>query len=281
MWSDILTTKEAAYTQRAIDALGSVAWAKPLLERVASCGGLVAANMPLLFEVRFAYELHLVGATAEYEHPAGVGGSTIDFRIPGEREWLVELVSIRESEGLRDATRQFGPIYQRVLTTAAENPAHSEEAEMITTLGRIGEKVFSGGSATKFPIPSTAVHAILVDMRGYLGHGGDAVDYQQMANGAAAVAPDLDWAIQYWNDQPIKGLFERVPDHPLRAASPMQERVHFLGFIAERDYQDGEIRRRAYYRPNPHLLPTERDQITTYRTFALASEACSPTTACS
>ena len=72
MWPDVLTTKEAAYTQRAMEALASVAWANPLLDRVASAGGLVAANMPLLFEVRFAYELSLAGASAEYEYPAGV-----------------------------------------------------------------------------------------------------------------------------------------------------------------------------------------------------------------
>jgi len=272
VWSDVLTTKEAEYTQRAIDVLKPVAWATPLLERVASAGGLIAANMPLLFEVRFAYELHLAGAVAEYEHAKGVGASTIDFRIPGDREWLVELVSIRESAGLRDATQQFGPIYQRVLTTGSSNPAHSEEAEMITTLGRIGEKVLADGSPTKFPIPSTVIHAILVDMRGYLGSGGDVVDYQQMANGAAAMDPEVTWAIHYWDDQPIRGLFEQIPDHPLRAASVMRERIHFIGFIAEQKYQDGEIRRRAYYMPNPHLLPTEAEQIAAYRTFALANE---------
>lgn len=268
MWSDTLTTTEAEYTQRAIDALGSVGWAKPLLDRLASAGGLVAVNMPLLFEVRFAYELSLVGVTAEYEHAAGIGASTIDFRISGEREWLIELVSIRESNALKEATLQFGPIYERVLATGAEDPAHSEEAEMITVLGKIGEKVFSNGAPTKFPVPSSAVHAILVDMRGYLGHGGDPVDFQQMANGAAALATDDHVLIHYWNGHPIRGLFEQVPDHPLRAAQLIQERIHFLGFIAEREYQEGEIRNRAYYRPNPHLLTSE--QRATYRTHPLA-----------
>ena len=79
-------------------------------------------------------------------------------------------------------------------------------------------------------------------------------------------------AIHYWDEQPIRGLFERIPDHPLRAAGLMQERIHFLGFIAEHEYQDAEIRRRAYFRPNPHLLPSEEEQLATYRTFALAQE---------
>lgn len=270
MWPNVLTTKEADYTRRAIDALRTVSWARPLLSGLESSGGLTSVNMPLLFEVRFAYELHLAGSTAEYEFPAGVGESTVDFRIFGSREWLIELVSIRESRALQRATQQLGPVYQRVLTSGASDPAQSEEAEMITALGKVGEKVFAGGAPTKFPIPSSRVHAILVDMRGYLGCGGDAVDYQQMANGAAAVTPEVAWAVHCWEGQPIRGLFERVPDHPLRAAPVAQERVHFLGFIAEEDYREGEFRERAYFRPNPNLLANEHEQVEAYRTFALA-----------
>jgi hypothetical protein len=270
MWSDVLLAREVEYTQRAIDGLGSVPWATPLLLRLESAGGLVAANMPLFFEVRFAYELHQAGAIADYESCAGVGASTVDFRIHGRREWLVELVSIRESQALKQATEQVGVLYQRLLTTNAESRAHSEEAEMITALGKIGEKVFTNGQPTKFPPPSHAVHAILADMRGYLGNGGDAVDYQQMANGAAGVAPKVAWAIHFWEEQPIRGLFEKVPDHPLRAAEVMQDRIHFIGFIAEKDYRVGEIRERSYWRPNPHLLPTEQPQRAAYVTFALA-----------
>ena len=272
MWPDTLTTKEAEYTQHAIDGLRPVPWAEPLLRRLDSAGGLIANNMPLLFEVRFAHEIHLVGATANYEHAEGVGDSTVDFCIHGPREWLVELMSVRESQGLQRATQQLGPLYERVLVTGAEDAAQSEEAEMITALGKIGEKVFANGSPTKFPAPSGRIHAVLVDMRGYLGHGGDAADYQQIANGAAGVPADESWKIHLWEGRPILGLFEEVPDHPLRAARTMRERVHFVGFIAEKEYREGEIRDRAYFRPNPHLLPTEREQIDAYRSFPLAKE---------
>ncbi len=44
------------------------------------------------------------------------------------------------------------------------------------------------GSANSWWNWPAAVHAVLVDMWGYCGHGGDGIDYQQMANGAAAVA---------------------------------------------------------------------------------------------
>ncbi len=80
--------------------------------RLVDGGGLVSANMPLLFEVRFAYELTLASTSAEYECAAGVGDPTADFRIHGERDWVVELMSIRESNALKGATHQFGPIYQ-------------------------------------------------------------------------------------------------------------------------------------------------------------------------
>lgn len=83
MWSDILTTREVDFTQRAMDVLATVTWAEPLLRRVADAGGLVASAMPLLFEVRFAYEIHRAGHTAEYEHRAGVNESTgRDGKIP-------------------------------------------------------------------------------------------------------------------------------------------------------------------------------------------------------
>jgi hypothetical protein len=52
----------------------------------------------------------------------------------------------------------------------------------------------------------------------------------------------------------------------------MQERIHFLGFIAEREYREAEIGNRAYYRPNPHLFPNEHEQLATYKTHPLAKE---------
>jgi hypothetical protein len=268
MWSDELSVEEAEYTQRAIDALQRVAWARSLLHRVETEGGLTSANMPLLFEVRFAYELHLAGVTADYEHATGIGDSTVDFRIQGKREWLVELVSLRETEALKKGTRQSGQFFESILITGGVGK-QSEEDEMMTAQGKIGEKVFQNGKPSKFPLQSAAMHLILVDMRGYLGDGGDSIDYQQMANGASAVSPDNAFAIHRWNGRPILGLFEQAKKHPLRAAPTMQERVHFLGFISEAEYREREIRDQAYYRPNPRLLPTPESQLEACRTYPL------------
>lgn len=264
MWTDDLTVQEAEYTKRAMDELQAVDWAKPLLSRVAAGGGLNSANMPLLFEVRYAYDLHLAGARADYEHATGVGDSCVDFRIHGDREWLVELVSLRETQALRRGIRSEWLskdllVSESVLKTGGADQ-QSEEDDMITAMGKIGEKAFLNGKPSKFPVPTSAVHMILVDTRGYLGTGGDWIDYWQIANGARALPPDEAWATHYWNNRPILGLFERVPEHPLRAAGVLQERVHFIGFIAEKEYRVGEIRDRACYRPNPHLLTTN-DQL--------------------
>ncbi len=276
MWSDDLTVKEAEYTERAMIALENVGWAKPLLDRVATVGGLKSANMPLLFEVRFAFELHLAGATADYEYGTGVGDSSVDFRIHGEREWLVELVSLRETQALKRGTQSQSlsktvQISESLLLTGAADK-QSEEDEMITALGKIGKKVFLDGNPTKFPVPSAAVHLILADMRGYLGEGGDVLDYQQMANGARAISANNAWALHFSRGRPILGLFEKVDQHPLQAAAMMRERVHFLGFIAENEYRECEIRDRACYQPNPHLLPTPELQLGASQTYVLHNQ---------
>src|SRR5438876_9617268 len=127
MWSDTLTPNEAEFTQRAMDALANVVWAKPLLRRVAAAGGLVASAMPLLFEVRFAYELHRAGTAPEYEYTAGVEQSTVEFRIPAALEWFVELVSIRVSEPAKSAIRRTGLIYEQTLSSTAHDPRQTEE----------------------------------------------------------------------------------------------------------------------------------------------------------
>lgn len=41
---------------------------------------------------------------------------------------------------------------------------------------------------------------------------------------------------------------------PLRDARSLQERVHFVGFVTERRYREGEIRDVGYYLGNRHLF---------------------------
>lgn len=261
MWSDTLTTAEAEFTQRAIDRLAKIYWAKPVVDRLQQAGGIKSKNMPLMFEVRFAHELYKKGKTAQYEFNAGVGDSTVEFKIASEITWLVELVSIRTSQAARKAITQNGLIFQQVLSTGSEDIAQSEEAEMITAEQKIGEKVFAKGKPTKFPKPEDNVFSlILIDTRGYLDHGGSSFDYRQMAYGAPGIPRQYSQMIHYWKKddgklEPISGLFE--DNCPLRAAPYIQDRIHFLGFICERDYCEGEMTNKGLYLPNPHLLPND------------------------
>lgn len=258
MWSDRLTAAEVEFTQSTINSLEKIDWAKPVVDRLQQAGGIKTENMPLMFEVRFANEILRSGRIAEYEFSAGVGDSTIEFKIPGEITWLIELVSIRTSQAAKKAITQSGLVYQQILSSNPDDKAQSEEAEMITAEQKIGEKVFTNGKPTKFPKPDDNVfNVILIDIRGYLDQGGDIFDYRQMAYGASGIPQKYSWMIHYWEKEqgklePISGLFEKIC--PLRAASLIQERIHFLGFIRERDYCEGEITNRAYYLPNPLLL---------------------------
>ena len=275
MWSDRLKTIEVHRTERALSDLSTVSWANPLLTRLAKAGGIKSENMPLMFEVRFAQELHHAGITAEYEYNAGVGDSTVEFRLNTTPEWLIELVSIRTSDAAKRAIRKVGLIYEQLIRPTPEDPGRSEEGEMITAEQKIGEKVFAKGKPTKFPTLDSSLRLILIDMRGYLDEGGDVWDYRQMAYGASGIPPKYSWMIHYWESQPgklspIKGLFES--DNPLRSAKYIQDRIHFLGFVRERDFYDGELKDIGYYLSNWHLFRKNEDAIKAYETFPLAKK---------
>src|SRR5712691_5060921 len=122
MLSDRLRLTEYEHTQRAIEALQPVPWAAPLLKRVNDAGDLQPEHKPLMFEVRFAFELHRAGVFAQYGYPTGVGGSSVDFRVPGSTEWLIEIVSIRASDGVRRATHQTGIVYTFQMSTDNADP---------------------------------------------------------------------------------------------------------------------------------------------------------------
>jgi len=275
MWSDRLTSKEAHRTERAIAELSAVPWARPILARLEDAGGIKSENMPLMFEVRFAQELHRAGVTAEYEYPAGVGDSTIELRLHTTPTWLIELVSVRTSDAAKRAVRKVGMIYEQLLAHTPEDPGRSEGGEMITAEQKIGEKAFADGRPTKFPPLDGSLRLILTDIRGYLDEGGDALDYREIAYGAHGVPPGLSRAIHYWEIggrlNPIKGLFET--DNPLRAARYVQERIHFLGFVREHDFFDGEIKQVGCYLANWHLFTKQEEAARAFETYPIGQRA--------
>lgn len=272
MWSDILSSQEAEYTKKAIDELRNVKWAEPLINKINKNGGMRSDTMPLLFEARFAYQLHKTSISAEYEYSSGVGNSTIEFKLNTSPSWLIELVSIRESKPLKEATVEiatwYGSEYRQELSTDAENPLQSEEAEMIRVGGKIGEKVFLNGSPTKFPIPRDSYHLILVDMRGYLGSGGDHYDYEDIACGHSLSNP---FPPHCWKGEVIKGIFD-TSNTKLKAASTLQKRIHFIGFINEKEYVDDEMRNNTFYGLNRNLIPNKDILDKIWKTYPLKSE---------
>lgn len=278
MWSDHLTLKELQRTKRAIESLSAVAWAKPLLVRLDNAGGVKSGNMPLMFEVRFADELHRGGVSAEYEFHAGIGESTIEFRLNTTPTWLIELVSVRTSDAAKRAIKKVGPIYEQLLRATPGDPGRSAEGEMITAEQKIGEKVFSESRPTKFPPPDGSLRLILIDIRGYLDQArirpaSQVADYRQIAYGARGIPPQDPRMIQYWETEPgrlapIEGLFEL--DNPLRAARYVQERIHFLGFVREHDFFDDEIKAIGYYLANSCLFSTEEETRRAFETYPLS-----------
>jgi hypothetical protein len=182
-------------------------------------------------------------------------------------------VSIRKSEAAKRAIRKTGFIYEQLLIPTPEDLGRSVEGEMITAEQKIGEKVFANGKPTKFPPLDDSLRMILTDMRGYLDEGGDVLDYRQMAYGAAGIPPEYSWAIHYWESEPgrpepIKGLYEI--GNPLRAACYVQDRIHFLGFVREREFYDNEMSEKGYYLANWHLFSTEEDARNAYNKYPLA-----------
>lgn len=273
MLSDRLTLKEVRRTERAIAALSGVAWAAPLLTRLNNAGGIKPENMPLMFEVRFAHELHQAGITAEYEYSAGVGDSRIEFRLHTTPTWLIELVSVRTSDAAKRAIQKVGVIYEQHFLYTPSDPGRSTGGEMITAEQKIGEKVFANKTPTKFPPLDGSFRMILTDIRGYLDEGGDAYDYRQMAYGAHGIPKKLEWMIHYWERYPgqiapIKGLFEE--DNPLGAAKYVQEWIHFLGFVRERKFFQDEIKQVGYYLPNWHLFSVQEEAARAFESYPLA-----------
>jgi hypothetical protein len=70
-----------------------------------------------------------------------------------------------------------------------------------------------------------------------------------------------------WETRTLKGLFEG--DNPLPAPRLIQERIHFLGFVAEREYSESEIGTIGYYLANWHLFSTDAEAREAFASYPL------------
>jgi hypothetical protein len=280
-WGEILTAREAEYCQALLTELEGVDWARSLLARVRSAG-LSYESKPLLFELRFAAEIHHRGLSATYEHPTGVGNDTVDFRIEHDgTDWLIELVSILPSDAVRRATRHYGLFFETHLSSDAQDPRESEEGELILVQQKIGAKVFDGNRPIKFPRPHPPTYTvILVDMRGYGVTGGDLWDYREIAYGPFGIPDHLQHFRHHWTDAtgavaPIRSLFDPANDRQ-RASPILRDRVHFLGFTADERYQPASLADGAHYLSNPHLFAEHGSSLSAFQRYPLRPRPAQP-----
>ena len=259
MWSDSLKEREVERTNEAILVLKDITWAEPLLKRFKDGGEFISSNKSIMFELRFAAEVCRRGFEAVYESK-GVNDSSIEFKIEVEGvSWLIELISICSSDAARGAVVSKNGLYSQLLQTGNSDERQTPEGELILVEQKIGEKVFHNNRPHKFPEPKpNSFHVIIVDMRGFLdGGGGDKTDYIQISSGAQHIPRELRELTAFWKNkegvlEPIKGLYEE--NNPLRAARYVRERIHFLGFVAEKEYSINEIMSKLYHIPNPILF---------------------------
>lgn len=126
---------------RALAFLRQRPWAEKLVREVEDRGGISnSANEGDLFTLRFAWELALAcpRESITYEFRAGVGGTSVDFRLltAGGRTWLFECMAINPSVAARTmeaATEEICPgIHMSALNFKhdAEKRGERPEAEL-------------------------------------------------------------------------------------------------------------------------------------------------------
>lgn len=252
---EFLGEREGVFAEEIIEQLDGVGWAEPLLSRIREAGGVTRRNMGLLFELRFAFALHRAGLEASYE-VAGEGASTLDFGFAHQgRGWLVELMRLEETQASQNATHTATDEdgvrwFSRVFHSDAEDRRQTEEGETLKAVERICQKCAQGdGLPTKFPAPQDSFHTLLVDFRSFL-HGGDNHDRVHVALGGEAVSHTM--CRRFWGDQLISGVFSARTN--VRGAEHARSRVHFLGFVDEREFEEDRFVEATRFIANPHLF---------------------------
>ena len=184
-----------------------------------------------LFELRYAAALAVKGLEAEYEYCSGVGKSSVDFRIKGTNggfNWLVELVTLRQSEAMKEATHSWND--ERVEISVAKTCGNDEAGELIKAQERLGAKVWHDRKCfIKFPKPDDHIHMLFVNADGMLVENtADEKDFEHITFGGSL----LDGVYQrHWNGDLVKGLFET--SHSKVFAKAIRDRIHIIAFINE------------------------------------------------
>ena len=95
---------------------------------------------------------------------------------------------------------------------------------------------------------------ILVDFRTFL-NGGDEADRVHV--GLSGKHLKNEWFRRFWNGKLITGVFDEATK--LRGAKEARERVHFIGFVHEREYKDGAFGEQIQFIANPYLFQSKEE----------------------
>jgi len=265
---DIFTGDEAASVERAIATISDRDWAKPIVADINANGGLTGKNMNKFFELRFGHALETAGISPQYEIP-GEADSTLDFGFTSKKKpWAVELMRLNETQAAKAATVELEDdgiaFVKRILSSGGSDPRQSPEGETLKTIQRICQKCERGGKPHKFSLPNGSYNAILVDMRNHL-NGGDVYDRIHIALATERV-PDARLRY-FWDGKPITGVFDKRTK--MKGAAEARQRLHFLGFVRDREYQEAKFGAKIEFIGNPHLFASSEEMNAAMATWPL------------
>ena len=115
-------------------------------------------------------------------------------------------------------------------------------------------------------MPGRAFQVLLVDAR-TLFVGCDEHDRVRIAMGGEFVTEPM--CRRYWKVELISGAFS-----PRNLAAEMRQRVHFLGFVSEKDYVGGEFAQVLHFIANPHLLADTNAAREAFSTWPVRPPEC-------
>jgi hypothetical protein len=269
MFDEILSSSECDRCRELLQELGSVAWCAPLISRFSSTDRFSRTDVGFLFELRLADELHRMNLVPVYEAVLGDDPSSVDFRVAnGDYTWNIELLSIATSEAIKEATQQRDGFFEVSLSSINDDQRQSTAGEMILLQQKLGEKVWRDSRPIKFPLPvPREVNVIIADVRCFSLGCHDDWDLLQIAYGENGVRLAPFPAMQLFEGKPVRGLFDS--SNTQRFSAAFRERIHFVGFVAEEDYEGGEIQRKLTLLPNLQLFSSIEEIASAVQSFPL------------
>lgn len=289
---EILLQKEVGYMEYVLPRLSKVPGLTPLLQKIDSLrnenGLLTVQAKPFLFEARLAYESLKNGVQPQYEYKAGVGETSIDFKIGSSPEFLIEAVSLGVTQGAKAAKVQRNDGYvtfnmsSHKLRSGNGRERETPENEVISAQGKLYEKVFADGKETKFPqiTEENSIQVICADVRGLMG-GGDSMEHNRQmvslimcGHTGGAMPTRMNVSTDKSSYEPLYGIFEEGCSN--HKATLIRERIHGIHFICESDYTEGhifDVGSSGHFIWNPNLIRSNDHQKEVYLNYPFMNAA--------